>query len=74
MIYAMVHQPGSNNAQSPFRVIGVRASVGRVPANGPRFPPFDPAREAGTRTDSALSRLGDHRHLPIATRPRVAAR
>ena len=21
MIYAMVHQPGSNNAQSPFRVI-----------------------------------------------------
>jgi hypothetical protein len=34
------------------------------PPNASRFPPFDPVREAGARTDSALSHRRAHRHLP----------
>jgi hypothetical protein len=33
---------------------GVRASVSRVAAAGSRFPPSDPVREVGARTDNAL--------------------
>jgi hypothetical protein len=34
---------------------GTRASVGRVAAEGSRFPLLDPVREAGARTDHASS-------------------
>jgi hypothetical protein len=33
--------------------------------NASRFPPFDPVREAGTRTGSAFSHRRAHRHLPL---------
>jgi hypothetical protein len=46
-------------------VFGVRASVGRTAANPSRFPPSDPVREAGGRTNNAPSHRRAHRHLPL---------
>ena len=39
---------------------------GRVAANASRFPPRDPVREAGARTDSAFSHGCAHRRIPCA--------
>jgi hypothetical protein len=37
------------------------------------FPPLDPIREAGARTDSALSHRRAHRHLPLRCAVRCGA-
>jgi hypothetical protein len=53
---------------------GVRASVGRVAANGSRFPPRDPVREAGARADRARPTPSCASPPSAALHPRVAAR
>jgi hypothetical protein len=47
--------------------VGVRASVDHIAATGPRFPPVDPAREAGARTYSAFS----HPRAPASQKARL---
>ena len=44
------------------------------PASAPRFPPPDPVREAGARTDSVLVTPACSSPPSLALRPRVAAR
>jgi|HubBroStandDraft_1064217.scaffolds.fasta_scaffold248797_2 hypothetical protein len=56
----------AQNTNAEKRVAGSRHPLQPVewPPNASRFPPFDPVREAGARTDSALSHRRAHRHLP----------
>jgi hypothetical protein len=65
-----------SGAEKPVLVVGfgVRASVGRVATNASRFPPSDPAREAGARTDNALFAPPCSSSPSVALRRRVAAR
>ena len=53
MTYAMVHQPGSNNAQSPFRVIVQK--TGRPMGNLDEEAAG--AQEAVSRANDAVARL-----------------